>query len=200
VHRISLVDGARKCAPFDFPQSVASYYSYFSVFVAIPIGIVAGTQAARASLFAWPRLDPVASKGEFIWKVLVARILIFRLWQILSITRLAASYTRLDPGAPAFLFDVPLIATSVFCIPISLLLFRGVPKTESASIYEALGASFLIFLFATIFLVPFGTPGFGFLASRSHLGLGRWRFALAFAQTPDIRPNHKVGGRISPRR
>jgi len=155
--------GLHQYGPNYYPgdiQSAVSYYSYFSVFVAILIGIVAGTQAARPGLFAWPRLAPVASKGEFIWKVLVARIVIFRLWQILSITRLAASGHKAGPGAPAFLFDVPLIATSVSCIPISLMLFRGVPKTESASIYEALGASFLIFLFATIFLVPFGAVAF----------------------------------------
>jgi len=141
-------------------ESAVSYYSYFSMFVAMLIGIVAGTRAAQRGLLAWPQRHPAYSKADFVWKVLLAWIVTFRLWQILSITSLAVSGHKAGPGAPAFLFDVPLFATSVCCIPISYMLFRGTPKTKRKSFYEGLGASFLIFLFAAILLIPFGAVVF----------------------------------------
>jgi hypothetical protein len=151
-------------------QAAVSYYRFFSIFIVTYLGILAGDVAWRWSperrLLPYPPPKTKPSDSDFIWTSWVAWLGLYRLltesiYLFFEVTFANNSVVSLDGWYLSFL---PLVATSIACILVSMWLKGRTPRTRESSIYVAMAASLLIPVIATSLLITTGFLALGPLA------------------------------------
>jgi len=131
----------------DFEVAIESYKS-FSVFMAVYLGIFSGDLSSRWSQerrrFIWlPPLTKLSASG-FVWISLIAWLATYRLSMWLWLLLLRASSLDDLPLNFSEWNVLPLLATSMSCIPLSFGLFLLQPRSKLSSIVLSLVAGMLI--------------------------------------------------------
>lgn len=137
------------------------YYRFYSVFIAVHLGILGGDLGWRWSserrLFPYSPRKFRPSGFDFVWTSWVAWLALYRISEWIWLI-LIESDLRRAPAPPevSVLSLLPFLATSMACIPVSCLLFLLTPKTKTSSVFMAMTASLLIPIVATPLLITTG--------------------------------------------
>ena len=143
-------------------QAAVSYYRFFSMFIVTYLGILAGDVAWRWSLesrlLPYPPPKNKPSDSDFVWTSWVAWLALYLLltesiYLLFEFTFSNHYIVSLDGSYLSFL---PLVATSIACVPVSLWLEGRTPRTRKSSIYVAMAGSLVIPIIATPLLITTG--------------------------------------------
>ena len=154
--------GLRYVPGYNQLQAAVSYYRFFSIFIVTYLGILAGDVAWRWSLesrlLPYPPPKNKPSDSDFVWTSWVAWLALYRLltesiYLLFEFTFSNHYIVSLDGSYLSFL---PLVATSIACVPVSLWLEGRTPRTRKSSIYVAMAGSLVIPIIATPLLITTG--------------------------------------------